>query len=120
MRTQPIDPHKLRLERGAKRALQTTQAHLLAQVCQLATLCGWLVYHRRESHGFPNLCLVRPPEVLFIEVKSDSGRVTPAQDVWLQALAFCGLDVAVWRPADLETIVTRLQRPTTSRRSQDR
>ena len=37
------------------------------------------------------------------------GRVSVAQNAWLEALEACGLEVHVWRPADWEAIVARLQ-----------
>jgi hypothetical protein len=87
----------------------------LQQIRELARWCGWLEYHphdsRRSSPGYPDLCLCRPPNVIFAELKTATGRVTPAQEVWLQALGQCpGVETHVWRPLHWDAIVERLQR----------
>lgn len=85
------------------------------QVVELAELYGWLVYHtydsRRSNPGWPDLVLCRAPELVVVELKRDKGRLTPAQRVWLDALERSGVETAVWRPADFETVVhPRLRR----------
>lgn len=87
------------------------------QVIDLAHYCGWRVYHTWSSvhspAGFPDLVLVRRERLLFVELKSERGRLTTAQEEWLGALrAVCtrrgllGLpEVAVWRPSDWDQIV---------------
>jgi DNA primase len=72
---------------------------------KLARLSGWLTYHthdsRRSTAGFPDLVLVRPPAVLFAELKSESGALRPEQEAWLRKLARCeGVGARVWRPSD--------------------
>lgn len=86
-----------------------------AQVVQLARLSGWRrIYHtfdsRRSQGGFPDLVLVRPPELLIVELKTDVGKVKPNQQEWLDDLAACGVETAVWRPRDFDDIVQRLRR----------
>lgn len=61
--------------------------------------------------GFPDLVLLRPPEILFVEVKAAGGRVEPPQRLWLDELAECGLETAVWKPKDLGVARERLKRP---------
>ena len=69
-----------------------------------------LVFHPRFSvgsePGWPDLCLMRRRDgrVLFRELKSDAGVVHPRQAAVLNLMTACGLDAAVWRPADLERI----------------
>src|SRR5262249_31803425 len=78
-----------------------------AQVVQLARLLRWRVYHtydsRRSAPGLPDLLLVRE-RVLWAELKTESGRVTPAQRAWIEALAAAGQEVRLWRPRDWPTI----------------
>ena len=91
-----------------------TERDFQAAVIELARLTGWQTFHpydsRRSAHGWPDLTLVRPPELLIRELKTDSGRVRPAQQRWLDALAGCGVDVEVWRPRDWPRLAARLQR----------
>lgn len=92
-----------------------SEKQFLQQVRDLARLFGWLEYHTWNSlhstAGFPDLVLVRPPRVIFAELKAERGRLTLAQQAWLDALRQCeGVEVYLWRPADLEQIVRVLRR----------
>ncbi|MGN5379058.1 VRR-NUC domain-containing protein [Streptomyces lasalocidi] len=42
---------------------------------------------------------------LFVEFKTDSGRIRPAQRLCLAHLSDCGFEVALWRPRDLHTVL---------------
>ncbi len=77
---------------------------------------GWLAHHDRPAltergwrtaiqgdKGFPDLLLTKDGRSAVWEVKSDVGKVSPAQQQWLDELAKVpGVDVRVVRPADLE------------------
>jgi hypothetical protein len=75
----------------------------LVQVTALAKLLGWLLYHthdsRRSEPGFPDLVLLRE-RVVWAELKTDAGRLTPAQAAWVEALRRAGQEVYLWRPGD--------------------
>ena len=85
-------------------ALPTPERDWQATVVEAAERLGWRVYHtydaRRSHPGFPDLVLVRPPRLRVCELKGDRGRLTPEQRAWLADLTACGVEVAVWRPAD--------------------
>jgi hypothetical protein len=89
---------------------QLPEKELQAQVLGLAWLLGWRCYHthdsRRSAPGFPDLVLVRPPRCLFVELKSEQGRLRTEQAAWLEALAGCSRapEAYLWRPADFEDI----------------
>lgn len=76
------------------------------QLVTFAGLCGYLVYHCYDSRkssgpGFPDLVLVKPPRVIFVELKTMTGRFRPLQVTWLAALSRCpGVESYCWRPAD--------------------
>ena len=61
-----------------------------------------LSYHthdsRRSPAGFPDRVYCGPGGVLFRELKTDTGKLTAAQEEWLEALHDAGMDVGVWRP----------------------
>ena len=97
-----------------------SEADFQVSVLELAELGGWLACHfhdsRREvrrrdgtrlfigdkaTSGFPDLVLVRPPELLFAELKSEKGRMTAKKKKWRDALSRCpGIRYYLWRPSD--------------------
>lgn len=82
-----------------------TERQLQDAVLRLARLGGWLAYHthdsRRSQPGFPDLVLIRPPDLLFVELKSATGVVTLAQEDWLLRLQNARhVRTRLWRPTD--------------------
>jgi hypothetical protein len=69
-----------------------SEAQLQSMVLDLARWAGYLAYHthdsRRSRPGFPDLVLVHTTtgRLIFVELKSEKGRVRPEQDVWMQHL----------------------------------
>ncbi len=91
-----------------------TEPEFQAQVCQFATLCGWRYYHTLDSRksvaGFPDLVLVRPPRLVFAELKTERGHVAAEQELWLDALKLVpGVEARLWRPSDWPTIQSVLR-----------
>ena len=86
-----------------------------AQILQLARMHGWHSYHtydsRRSVAGYPDLTLVRGFRLIFAEIKTQKGRVQPAQQEGLDRLGFAGCETYVWRPSDLSVVVECLSRP---------
>lgn len=60
----------------------------------------WITSGQGDAKGFPDLVIVGPGGVLFAELKTDTGRVEPAQRMWLDALAAGAARVRVWRVRD--------------------
>ena len=90
-----------------------SEAQHQAAVVELAQMHNWLVYYvpdsRRSPAGFPDLVLVRPPQVLFVECKTDKGTLRPEQREWMEALSRCNsVQVWVWRPSDWPKIEAML------------
>lgn len=87
-----------------------------AQLQQRITdLCDWLklTWHhetdsRRSKAGFPDLVIVGN-RVLFVELKSQSGRLSRQQAEWINVLRGAGVEVHVWRPSDWPEIRVRLR-----------
>lgn len=81
-----------------------TEKEFMRTVIGLARRCGWLVYHthdsRRSESGFPDLVMVREHSVLFVELKSEDGKVSIQQQCWLNALVGAGEDARTWRPSE--------------------
>lgn len=126
-----------------------SEAVFQQQVEQLAAFYGWdLVFHApdnlprqtrsgrvRKQHvtpGFPDLVMVRGPELLFAELKAEKGRLSAAQKAWIAALTVVqraveqlargpygdgrlegpppAVEVHVWRPSDWDALHARLSR----------
>jgi hypothetical protein len=86
-----------------------SEKQFMQAIIDLAKFNQWLVYHtfdsRRSAYGFPDLVLVKPPRVIFAEVKSEKGKLTPYQELWLEILGQCpGIETYVWRPKNREKI----------------
>lgn len=96
-----------------------TERQLQDNVVHVARTWGWLAVHfggnqHRRAHydatGFPDLLLVHvdPPSIMFRELKSTTGKLTPGQKTWQGKLGRAGFDVDVWRPDDWPGIVRLL------------
>jgi hypothetical protein len=88
-------------------AAAMAEAELERQVRAIASGLGLMVFHvwgphtRRACPGFPDFVLAGPGGVLFRELKTERGKVTPAQQAWLDVLTAGGGDAKVWRPGCL-------------------
>lgn len=116
-------PKRLTDEERAWRSL--SEKDFQKQVLEMARLFGWKVAHFHDSRrqvkpgvfvgdkdaaGFPDLVLVRPPELLVLELKRELGKTTPEQDEWLALLGACGVEARVVRPSDWDWLRVRLGR----------
>lgn len=78
-------------------------------VVDLALLRGWRVFHdhdsRRNAAGLPDLLLVKPPRMIWVELKAEKGRLSAEQQQWLDALGRCTeVSTFVWRPHQWDEI----------------
>ena len=101
-----------------------TEKDFQATVIDLARTYGWIVgftYDARKSEpGEPDLRMVRPPRVIFAELKTVKGKLTkgrwnksgrwlPGQDQWQDALISCpGVEYYLWRPDGLDGEIERI------------
>lgn len=94
--------------------LPPTERQWQSTVVDVAHRGGWLDYHtynsKRSRRGFPDLVLVRDT-VIWVELKTDIGKLSGEQEAWLAALARAGQEVYVWRPRDLDEVRSTLMRP---------
>src|SRR5690242_17018590 len=104
-----------RTEYATAVAKDMTERTLQTQVEALMRETGWRAYHapdnrpgrngkvQRITAGFPDLFAVnvRQGRTLAIELKRQAGRVSVEQKEWLADLETVGIEVHVFRPADL-------------------
>lgn len=82
-----------------------TEKELMALVIEAARWSNFWVYHthdsRRSQAGFPDLVLVHRDSgrLLFCELKSAKGALTPEQEDWLTYLGRKH-ETRVWKPED--------------------
>lgn len=93
--------------------LTMTEAELLTAVLDLATVLKWRTAHFRpartesgwrtavsgDGKGFVDIVLVKN-RVLFIELKSMSGRQSREQAEWMIDLRAAGANYRLWNPSD--------------------
>ena len=90
-----------------------SERDFLRQVTALAGLGGWRVFHPwlsvHSAAGVPDLICVKAGQpIVFAELKTAVGKVTPAQQYWLDLLAAVpSVEVYLWRPADWSAIEAR-------------
>lgn len=81
-----------------------TEAELQRLVAEACDRLGLLHYHthdsRRSEPGFPDSVIVGPGGILFRELKSRDGKLSPEQRRWGSRIERAGGNWAVWRPVD--------------------
>ena len=101
--------HKL-----ASDVIKVSEKDFEKQIRQLAKMFGWSYYHpflsKWSERGYPDVTLCRPPRLIMAELKSDKGKLSPAQAQWLWMLRKVpGIEVRIWRPRMLERIAEILR-----------
>lgn len=82
------------------------------QVRGIARMYGWTMqYHthnsQRSDAGWPDEVFAHPKRkrVIFVEFKSQKGKVRPEQAAWIDMLTSAGMEATIWRPNDMDIIV---------------
>jgi len=100
-----------------------TETVFQAQVVELARITGWRTMHVRRSIGkgrrwttatsvigWPDLTIWKPGYFMLIELKTDTGKLSPEQTDVLTSLQAAGIDARCWRPTDWDEIQATLSR----------
>ena len=97
---------------SAPPSLDVSEAAFQQLVTDLATVCGWYWWHdedsRRNQAGLPDLLLLRGTRLIWRELKTQQGRLRPAQVAFGERLTAAGQDWRVWRPGDWADVVATL------------
>jgi len=92
-----------------------TEKVLQEAVIKAAGYLGYRHFHAfsmiRSDAGFPDLILLRERDGrrFAIELKTERGKVSPAQTDWLAAFSTCGIPAFVVRPKDLDWLLETLR-----------
>ena len=99
-------------------AKSMTEDQLLTNVLDAARKLGWRSVHFRpaktekgwrtavqgDGKGFPDLVLANGRRLLFVELKSERGKPSAEQDIWLAVLRVSGVagpvQTFIWRPSN--------------------
>lgn len=101
-----------------------TELECEATIIAAARTFGWLVHAERPARsgkgwrtpvkghkGFPDLVLVRPPQLWIVELKRKPNKVETDQQAWLDALQACGVATfVVFVPEQLDEFCASLAR----------
>lgn len=89
----------------AQVAARMSEKKLLEHVRRIVRDLGLLCYHTHRSErsepGYPDLHVCGPGGSIFVELKTAKGKVTAAQQQWLEMLARGGSIAVVRRPEHL-------------------
>ena len=96
-----------------------TEQQFTNSVLEYAKAYGWKRFHVRMSgvggsnvqgdRGFPDLVLVRPPRLIFAELKVGKSKPRPEQNEWLVALLnSSSAEVYLWTPVDWSHVLATL------------
>lgn len=82
-----------------------TEKLFQGRVEQALKIAGWRVYHTwnsmRSAKGFPDIVALHPKrkKPLVVELKTETGKLTPEQEEWLALFSDCGVDTWLLRPS---------------------
>lgn len=101
-----------------------TEQQFTNSVLEWAKVYGWLRFHVRQSgeggrnvqgdRGFPDLVLLKPPRLIFAELKVGRNKESAEQVQWLGWLLNLGcpeIAAYTWRPAQWSEILAILGSP---------
>lgn len=99
----------------ARRPRRRLEQEMQQAIIDTAKMMGYLTHHeydsRRSTAGFPDLWIVGYGKLLVLENKTDTGRVSDDQRIWLRELTAAGVDARVYRLRDWQSgeLVKELQ-----------
>ena len=93
-----------------------TEDELLTAVTEWLTLRDWVWTHSRRSdkaltmghQGVPDIIAARRGRVVFLELKTEKGRLTEEQWAWMNVLTVRGIGLSqaeIVRPSNLDDIL---------------
>lgn len=100
-----------------KAADTLSEAQWQSQVVGIARQFGFECFHAPDNRpgrngriqavtaGWPDICALGKGRALFLELKSEKGRIRPEQLTTLRKLADAGCEVGLLRPSDLPLVL---------------
>ena len=104
---------------------EQSEKQFMSFVIARSMMNGWKHYHPPDNKpdkngrvqygivkGFPDLTLVKGKRLVFVELKTETGRLMAEQKEWLALLEATGAECYVWRPSmwkDVEEFLSEEQ-----------
>lgn len=93
----------------SEKLVALSEKELQSTVIEIMRWQAWRVYHtydsRRSEPGFPDVVAVKGPRLLFVEFKTEKGKVTIDQKDWLDQLVNAHDDVYLVRPSTMDAFL---------------
>ena len=111
-----MSPRRLaqREVRGAGLYDGVSERDFQRQVIDAARLLGWTVFWTYRSEHSPkgdlDLRMIRPPRILWMELKAERGKLTKEQEATVELLQACKAEVYVARPHEMSLVLEVLAR----------
>ncbi len=91
-----------------------TEKEFMSQIKHLAKVFHWRVYHpflsKWSEKGYPDITLIRPPRIIFSELKRENGKLTTSQELWGDLLQRCpGVEYYCWKPSQFDEVAKILR-----------
>ncbi len=91
-----------------------SEKDFLSQLKDLAKIYHWRLYHpflsKWSERGYPDITLVRPPRIIFAELKREKGVLSPSQEEWAELLRACpGVEYYQWKPSNWDDILVLMK-----------
>ena len=94
--------------------LAEPERRFMERIRTLAKAHSWKCFHvydsRRSEPGWPDMILCDGVSLLGVEVKTNTGKLTPEQQIRLSLLEHAGVETHIWKPKDWPLIEARLTR----------
>ena len=88
------------------------ERELQKKVIEACNFLGLRTHHSfdpKPPDGYPSLTIAGPNGVLFVELVSDKGTVSPQRATWVRDLERAGAEAVIIRPAGYGHLVKRLR-----------
>jgi len=83
-----------------------SEKELQSTVMEIMRWQGWKTYHvydsRRSEPGYPDVTAVKGSRLMFVEFKTEAGKIKASQIEWLDALVEAHDEVYLVRPSSMD------------------
>ena len=89
-----------------------SEKELQTAILEALGYMGWRVFHvydsRRSNPGFPDVLAIKGSRIVFVELKSEKGKIRPEQVEWLDDLVETHSEVYLVRPSSQDAFMRNI------------